>query len=79
MDYKKIMLNLIEFNKLIQGWLDDMSCGELADEEKSIDWNDGAYNTLEKVKDALDDFDISYTDEDELDLFKLDYLNEFDD
>lgn len=76
MDYKQIMLNLIEFNKLIQGWLDDMSSGELADEEKSIDYNDGIYNAIEHVKDALDEFGISFTDEDELDLYQLDDLDE---
>lgn len=75
MDYKQIMLNLIEFNRLLQGWLDDMSCGELADEEKSIDWNDGAYNTLEKVKDALEEYGL-LLDENELDLYQLDDLDE---
>lgn len=76
MDYKQIMLNLIEFNKLIQGWLDDMSSGELADETKSIDYNDGAYNTLEQVQNALEEYGLLLLDENELDLYQLDDLNE---
>lgn len=76
MDYKQIMLNLIEFNRLVQGWIDDFNCGEIYDENKSTDWNDGAYTSLENIKDALEDYGLFFTDEDELDLYVLDDLNE---
>lgn len=76
MDYKKIMLSLIEFNRLVQGWIDDFNCGEIYDENKSTDWNDGAYTSLENIKDALEDYGLFFTDEDELDLDVLDDLNE---
>lgn len=78
MNYKQIMLNLIEFNHLLSSWLDDMGGGDLADEEKSVDWNDGVYDALEKIYDALEEFGLVFTDEDAdtLDLYKLDDLEE---
>lgn len=76
MDYKKIMLSLIEFNSLIQGWIDDFNCGEIYDENKSADWNEGAYKSLEDIQDALENYGLLFTNEDELDLYKLDEINE---
>ena len=68
MDYKQIMLNLIEFNRLVQGWIDDFNCGEIYDENKSTDWNDGAYQSLEDIHNALEGYGLLFMDEDELDL-----------
>lgn len=65
MDYKKLVTNLTEYNKLIQGWIDDISCGELADENKSDDWNDGVENALGNVHDALEEYNLLLTNEDE--------------
>lgn len=75
MDYKQIMMNLIEFNKMLQGWLDDFNGGELYDEEKSIEWNEGAYSSLEVIQSALEDHGLLFDDENELDLDVLDDLN----
>lgn len=68
MDYKQIMLNLIEFNRLLQGWIDDFNCGEIYDENKTPEWNDGAYQSLEDIHNALEGYGLLFTDEDELDL-----------
>lgn len=75
MDYKQIMMNLIEFNTMLQGWLDDFNCGELYDEEKDVEWNEGAYSSLEVIKGALEDYGLFLTENDELDLDVLDDLN----
>lgn len=76
MDYKQIMMNLIEFNKMLQGWLDDFNSGELYDEEKSVEWNDGAYKSLEVIQMALEDYGLLFNEENELDLDVLNNLNE---
>ena len=78
MDYKQIMLNLIELNRLIQGWIDDFNCGEIYDENKSADWNEGAYQSLEDIRNALEEYGLLFTDEDELDLDVLDILEDED-
>ena len=75
MDYKQIMENLIEFNKMLQGWLDDFNSGELYDEEKSVEWNEGAYSSLEVIQMALEDYGLLFNEENELDLDALDDLN----
>lgn len=76
MDYKKIMLDLIEFSKWIQNSVDDYYCSNFFDEEKSVDWNDGVGDAIIHVKDAMEELGIFFTDEDELDLNTLNNLNE---
>lgn len=76
MDYKQIILNLIEFDGMLQGWLDDFNSGELYDEEKSVEWNEGAYKSLEVIQSALEDYGLLFNEDDELDLNVLDDLNE---
>lgn len=71
MDFKKIITNLIEFNTMIQGWIDDYNCNNLYDENKSVDWNEGAYNSLIRLQEELSDFGLYFEEDD----FDEDYLN----
>lgn len=75
MDFKRILSNLIDFNTMIQGWIDDFNCGNLYDENKSIDWNEGAYNSLISLQEELTNFDLSFDEND----FDEDYLNNLND
>lgn len=79
MDFKKIMINLIEFCTLIDNTINDINCGEYIDEEKSDDWNDGAENAIKEVKIWLENYGIFFDEgDDDLveEIKRLDILNE---
>lgn len=75
MNFKQILENLIEFNTMLRGWLDDINSGELADETKSDEWNDGVLDALTRVQEELDNYGLLF-DEDSFDDEYLDSLED---
>lgn len=71
MDYKQIMLNLIEFCKWVQNSVDDYQCSNWFDEEKSVDWNDGVGDAILHVKESMEELGIYFGELSSDELFDL--------
>lgn len=76
MDYKKIILDLIEFCNWLQGCIDDYNANNYLDETKSDEFNEGIADCLNRVKETLELYGIFFEDADEFDLYQLDNLEE---
>lgn len=71
MDYKKTLLNLVEFCKWMQNCVDDYQSANWFDEEKSIDWNDGVGDAILHVKKNMEELGIYFGELSSDELFDL--------